>query len=109
MNESKEPQFPTWKPKRYSVSYLFTHSDFKIRYSALFNSSRSFIKRTDVREYIFKRDAYRCIECGSTENLSIDHVVSIYRHAYDKLDYRSLNAESNLSTLCIKCNIAKKP
>lgn len=52
-----------------------------------------------MREKIFKRDGYKCLCCGSTERLTIDHIIPQH--------YVCLNTEENLQTLCFKCNCVK--
>ena len=51
------------------------------------------------RRRVFKRDGNRCVKCGSTERLEIDHIVPRSRGGG--------NEESNLQTLCHGCNLAK--
>ena len=51
------------------------------------------------RQAIFERDAYRCVNCGDWHDLSIDH---IWPRALGGTDH-----ESNLQTLCRKCNSSK--
>lgn len=51
---------------------------------------------------IFKRDGFRCLECGATNKnsrLEIDHIVPVAQGGTDEL--------SNLQTLCDDCNRAK--
>lgn len=57
------------------------------------------IKRPEVREYIFFRDGHRCVKCGSGEDLTIDHIISVYNGGSDEDD--------NLQTLCNRCNAGK--
>ena len=52
-----------------------------------------------VRTEIFNRDGNKCLKCGSFENLSIDHVLS--------LSEGGNNSTSNLQTLCMRCNSSK--
>lgn len=52
-----------------------------------------------VREMVYARDGHACRHCGSTERLSIDHVIPWSKGgAHD---------ESNFQTLCRSCNSAK--
>ncbi len=51
------------------------------------------------RELIFTRDNWRCQYCGSTENLTIDHI-------RPKCKAGPTNAD-NCCTACITCNQAK--
>lgn len=103
-----EVVFPKWKPMRSTLKALESNNKAK-RQRALRISSRNFISRKDVREYIFSRDGYKCCICGSKNNLQIDHIVSIYKYAANKLDYSHINDESNLQVLCRHCNSSKKP
>lgn len=52
-----------------------------------------------VQEKIMARDSYRCIYCGSTENLGLDHVI-----AYSK---GGSSEAFNLVVCCWPCNTKK--
>ena len=55
-----------------------------------------------LRHEVFKRDKYRCRECGATNKettLEIDHIVPVAKGGTNDL--------SNLQTLCKACNRAK--
>lgn len=58
-----------------------------------------FISNKKIRRFIFKRDDYKCLSCGGTNNLSIDHINPVNRGGENKL--------SNLQTLCKSCNSKK--
>lgn len=51
------------------------------------------------RDGIKARDGYKCVYCGSTENLTIDHVVPRCKGGED--------LSSNCVTACRSCNQAK--
>jgi hypothetical protein len=53
----------------------------------------------DLRLEIFARDGNRCLCCGTDEQLSLDHIVPLSKGG--------TNDESNLQTLCRRCNSAK--
>ncbi len=56
----------------------------------------------ELRHGVFKRDNYRCVECGATnkeKTLHIDHIIPKSKGGLDKLN--------NLQTLCVECNVAK--
>lgn len=48
---------------------------------------------------VFKRDGYRCVACGSDEDLTVDHIFPWSKGGSDELD--------NLQTLCGTCNSSK--
>ena len=52
-----------------------------------------------VREAVFKRDNYRCVNCGSTKNLEVDHKVPLANGG--------TNDMANLQTHCRDCNRRK--
>lgn len=99
--------FPEWKPQ-IATERKFRHSNFRVRYTALRNSSSAFIKRDDVRQHIFSKYGYCCYLCGSTRNLQIDHIVSVYA-AKDNRLIEVLNKENNLRPICTSCNSSKRP
>ena len=51
------------------------------------------------QEFVFKRDAWQCVYCGSTEDLTLDHVIPQSRGGSDKAE--------NLVTCCFSCNSSK--
>jgi len=63
--------------------------------------SRTPITR-QLRHEVFKRDDYKCLECGASNKkrtLHIDHIVPVSRGGTDELE--------NLQTLCEQCNLSK--
>jgi 5-methylcytosine-specific restriction protein A len=65
------------------------------------NSKRNPLTKS-IRHEVFKRDNYRCVECGATNKdtqLEIDHIIPVSQGGTDELD--------NLQTLCFTCNRAK--
>jgi hypothetical protein len=53
-----------------------------------------------VLRMIERGDAYACTECGSVEDLSIDHIIPVSRGGGDDLE--------NLRFLCVPCNSRKR-
>lgn len=51
------------------------------------------------RNRIYKRDGHQCVYCGSSKNLTLDHVIPKSRGG--KNDWQ------NLVTSCFKCNLKK--
>jgi hypothetical protein len=55
-----------------------------------------------IRHEVFKRDNYKCTECGATNEttqLHVDHFIPISKGGTDEL--------ANLRTLCKTCNLEK--
>ena len=73
----------------------------KLKYKHRRNTASKYTANPKIRAKIFSRDNYKCVLCGSTENLTIDHIISIYRGGTDDDD--------NLQTLCNRCNAGKAP
>ena len=53
----------------------------------------------ETRFFVFRRDGYRCVQCGSTDDLTIDHI-------YPQI-LGGGHTEDNLQTLCRPCNSRK--
>lgn len=101
--------FPEWKPLNCSMKRM-NSEEFRTRYKALRYSSDSFIHRPDVRQCIYQKNNGRCYLCGKTENLQIDHIVSVYRYAREKIEpIKGLNSYDNLALICGSCNSKKTP
>lgn len=60
----------------------------------------NYIRNPLIREYVFNRDSYKCVLCGSKEFLQVDHIISVYRGGENTL--------GNLQTLCRSCNAGKR-
>lgn len=52
-----------------------------------------------ISEIIYTRDDYKCVYCGSTEDLTLDHIIPLSRGGN--------NDASNLATACRSCNSSK--
>ena len=88
---------PVYNPRKlgvYSISYYRNTS------SAFGNKMKSFLLSIGDNE---------CAKCYTRENLTIDHIISVWlAHKY-KLDIRELNSYRNFQMLCGSCNMAKSP
>tara|TARA_R110000803_G_scaffold132570_2_gene199800 strand:+ start:450 stop:899 length:450 start_codon:yes stop_codon:yes gene_type:complete len=87
--------------------YRIINNMFKHQYNNLFKikefikqqprrHAQLFIGKKKIRSFIFKRDNYKCLRCGSVDGLSLDHIKAINNGGENKL--------SNLQTLCKSCN-----
>ena len=76
--------------------------DKKERLNYVRNRSRAsnYTHRPEVRARIFERDGYKCLLCGAMEDLTIDHIIPVYRGGSDE--------DNNLQILCRSCN-SRKP
>jgi hypothetical protein len=53
----------------------------------------------DLRAAVYERDGHRCLECGTADDLSLDHIWPWSRGGEDTFE--------NLRTLCRPCNSSK--
>lgn len=53
-----------------------------------------------MRQHVYERDRHRCLACGSTENLSLDHIIHFSAGGEDTV--------KNLRTLCRSCNSSRR-
>jgi hypothetical protein len=53
----------------------------------------------EVRRFVYERDEHRCVTCGSTERLSLDHIIPWSLGGADD--------PVNLQTMCRPCNSRK--
>jgi len=81
--------------------------DTKITKRYFRNSSSAYIKKPAVRAFVFDRDAYACVFCGSTENLQPDHITPVYLATADNI--HTVNSLDNLRTFCGSCNAGRSP
>lgn len=107
--------FPKWAPKKNSTINRLDPFEIlwgdkqKLFLHAIRRSSEAFTLKREVREFVFSRDNYRCVNCNSDKDLQVDHIISVYACSRGKIPVSALNSETNLQTLCRRCNAAKKP
>ena len=70
-------------------------------YKLVLDAQKAKRKRETARKRhrVFARDGYRCINCGSSRNLTLDHVWPRAKGG--------TSDEGNLQTLCYRCNQLK--
>lgn len=84
-------------------------SNWKVRYDALRGTSSGFISKKEVRDAIMEKCDKKCVKCSSTDNLQVDHIVSVYLSAKGEFPIEELNTYENLTILCETCNLRKSP
>lgn len=67
----------------------------------------NYISRVEVRNYVFQEDNYKCVLCGSKEELQVDHITSVYKGWKSDIQLEVINSLDNLQTLCKPCNAGK--
>lgn len=56
--------------------------------------------RKSVRDAVMQRDNYQCVWCGTTDNLSLDHIIKYSAGGEDSIE--------NLRVLCMPCNQSRE-
>ena len=59
----------------------------------------AFTVRADIRKKVFKKYGKKCIKCGATKNIQLDHINPVANGGEDSL--------ANLQPLCRACNSSK--
>lgn len=62
-------------------------------------SNRKAHVKTSTRNRILNRDGHRCVQCGASERLEVDHIDNTRDEFYDQ--------DENLQTLCSDCHRPK--
>ena len=60
---------------------------------------KKLMENRPTRSLIMKRDGHKCLYCGATENLTIDHIHPASRGGE--------NTWENMATSCNSCNVKK--
>jgi len=60
---------------------------------------KKLMENRPTRNLIMKRDGYKCLYCGATENLTLDHILPSSRGGEDTWE--------NLCSCCGSCNVKK--
>lgn len=85
-----------WRPLGKDLAVAIKAAD-KINYFAALRGRSA--NGTQIRRKIFHRDGHRCVYCGATERLCLDHVVPTSAGGGA--------TEENLVTACVSCNAKK--
>ena len=81
------------------VDLLWGNKQRRDSYEYRRKTSSHHTSKPSVRRQIFDRDGAKCAECGTTKNLTIDHIVPVKAGGGDEPE--------NLQVLCRSCNSAK--
>jgi 5-methylcytosine-specific restriction endonuclease McrA len=98
--------FPKFDPKGRILRAIDDMMDKRDAWRLFHTRSHSFIANKIVRRLVFERYEHKCAHCGSGENPSIDHILSVH-DCYHLNKLRYCNVEENLQLLCLPCNIKK--
>lgn len=99
ISDSKPPfEFINWDKRQYTSEQKQQNRHRDKRENAGLPRNRWINPR--IRAAVFIRDNNQCVNCGETENLTIDHIVSELRGGN--------NSEENLQVLCRACNAKKR-
>lgn len=76
----------------------YAHADISFGSSTFIVVNRIAIPES-LRNQVYERDGYKCVKCGSTNNLQLDHIIPFSKGGKTEFD--------NLETLCKPCNLKK--
>lgn len=86
------------------IELLITYMDEQVKYKKSAKAQRALMTKK-LREYVKERDCYTCQCCGASTAqqdlllLEVDHIIPVSKGG--------MSTESNLQTLCWKCNRTK--
>ena len=72
---------------------------FRQTYPERRKTANQVISKRELRALVFARDDFKCVSCGASSHLCVDHVVPVVKGGS--------NDEGNLQTLCRSCNSKK--
>lgn len=98
--------FPVWKPNWITLNTIHDSLDSKKSFKAFRSASSGFISKPKVRAIILEKSNYKCCYCSTTDNLQIDHILSVV-DCFMKNMIEYCNTFDNLQILCRKCNLSK--
>ena len=101
--EGKATMGWTLEDGRYFDLCIDCLSEACLKFTGIKHEEATLIKRAyiseQLRNEIFQRDGYKCLLCGRTDELTIDHIIPFVLGGETK--------KSNLQTLCRNCNSQK--
>jgi 5-methylcytosine-specific restriction endonuclease McrA len=95
--------FDIEKIRRTRYILKIRHDNYKRRIENSISEERyeacRFTSREDIREKVFDLHGHKCLNCGATDDIALDHVKPIAKGGENKID--------NLQPLCKSCNSSK--
>ena len=82
------------------IAYSKKIIEYMNSYKARRRRALVYTSRKTVRKFIFNRDGEKCKYCGTTKNLTLDHIFPVSKGGEDTFE--------NLQVLCRSCNSKKK-
>ena len=82
--------------------YLMVCKDeIKYRKSYQYKREQACLYTSDptIRKKVFKRDGRKCVNCGTSKKLTLDHIIPVSKNGKNKLE--------NMQVLCRSCNSSK--
>lgn len=87
-------------PEEFEEAFAEAEADDKHRWREIYERRRQFDKKRDeLMVRLAERDGPLCSKCGSSDDLSVDHIQPLSKGGSDELE--------NLQILCLSCNISK--
>lgn len=113
LHEVQETIYGKWKPlvfhnvitgevtkEPYSDSFINQYSVAEINIVTASKKKGTYTRPSFfARQKIIKRDGNKCLKCGTSDKLTVDHIIPVSRGG--------TNQEHNLQTLCEPCNLDK--
>ena len=96
-----------WKPLT-MTKIKMESMNVKEAFKAFRDSSSGYIAKRNVRMAVLERRGSQCVNCGSNENIQIDHIMSVHFCFHNGM-FEYCNSLDNLQPLCGNCNASKKP
>lgn len=96
----------TWKPNFITRHKISSGFNLNRRFKYFRASSSGYIKKPKVRAYVFEKYNGKCAYCQSSEELEIDHIISVY-DCFKQGKIEFCNTIENLQLLCKTCNAKK--
>ena len=91
-----------WPDKDFDLCYLCLselHQEHGSKEEKQIIMVRRAVISEETRNAVYEQDGYKCRQCGSTERLTVDHIIPFSKGGKTEYD--------NFQTLCFICNVKK--